>query len=90
MSCVTLYMVIFIYIQFAPDMLHERFGFTTVEAGTFYTVPYLLSAVLSPILGFTIDKIGKRALFIMTSSVLILMACVITTLIPPRVENDDP
>lgn len=44
---------------------------------------------MSPILGIVIDKIGKRALFIMFSSVFILLACIITTLISPS-EDGDP
>lgn len=73
-------MVIFPYVQFSADMLQTRFGFGD-SAGTFYALPYIISGVLSPILGFVIDKVGKRALFIMFSSVFILLACIITTLI---------
>lgn len=55
-------MVIFPYVQFSADMLQTRFGFGD-SAGTFYALPYIISGVLSPILGFVIDKVGKRALF---------------------------
>ena len=88
-------------------MLEDRFGFGK-SAGTFYALPYIISGVMSPILGIIIDKNGKRALFskcpfflhyfitfhpstfllivksfctVMFSSVFILLACVITTLI---------
>jgi len=80
-SCVIVYMVIFPYIQFASDMLTERFGFGSF-AGTLYALPYIISGILSPMLGFAIDKFGRRALFIMFSSVLIFIACFVTTLIP--------
>lgn len=62
MSCVIIYMVIFPYVTFSSDMLQSRFGFGN-SAGTFYALPYIISGVMSPILGFVIDKIGKRALF---------------------------
>ena len=62
MSCVIIYMVIFPYIQYAPDMLKERFGFDK-GAGAIYALPYIISGIMSPILGIIIDKIGKRALF---------------------------
>ena len=62
MSCVIIYMVIFVYVQFTPDMLEDRFGFDK-GSGTLYALPYIISGVLSPILGIIIDKIGKRALF---------------------------
>ena len=55
-------MVIFPYVQYSSDMLQDRFGFGS-SAGTFYALPYIISGVMSPILGIVIDKIGKRALF---------------------------
>ena len=61
-SCVIIYMVIFPYVQYSSDMLETRFGFGS-SAATFYALPYIISGVMSPILGITIDKIGKRALF---------------------------
>ena len=100
-------MVIFPYIQYASDMLEKRFGFSDVTASTLYSLPYIISGILSPILGIIIDKIGKRALFskcqleiynltifclcilVMTSSVLILCACVFTTLIPEAKNEND-
>lgn len=50
-------------------------------------MPYIISGIMSPILGIIIDKNGKRALFIMFSSVFILLACIITTLISPSEEG---
>ena len=46
----------------------------------------------SPILGIIIDKQGKRALFIMASSVLILAACIWTIFIPTvtSAQSGDP
>ena len=61
-SCVIIYMVIFPYVQFCPDMLEERFGYGS-SSGTFYAIPYIISGICSPILGIIIDKVGKRALF---------------------------
>ena len=61
-SCVIIYMVIFPYIQNSSDMLEKRFNFGKL-ASTFYSLPYIISGVMSPILGIIIDKIGKRALF---------------------------
>ena len=43
-------------------MLRTRYGFGN-SAGSFYALPYIISGVCSPILGFIIDKKGMRALF---------------------------
>ena len=100
-------MVIFPYIQYASDMLEKRFGFGDTTASTLYSLPYIISGILSPLLGIIIDKIGKRALFskcqlaaynltifrfrilVMASSVLILCACVFTTIIPEAKNQND-
>lgn len=88
-SCVIIYMVIFPYVQYSADMLQTRFGYGN-SAGTWYALPYIISGICSPILGFIIDKVGKRALFIMTSSVFLLLACIITILIPAAQPGDGP
>jgi hypothetical protein len=36
-----------------------------------YQIPYYMGAVFTPIMGILIDKIGKRPLFLITSSCLI-------------------
>jgi MFS family permease len=41
-----------------------------------------MSAFLSPFLGFVIDKIGKRAIFILASSVIVSLACYISAALP--------
>jgi MFS family permease len=51
-------------------------------AGTLYSVPYFMSAALSPILGYTIDKYGMRALFITTSSFLVALSCFFSAALP--------
>jgi len=74
-SCMFVYMSIFPFIQLSSTMASVKYGFDSVKAGKIYSVPYLMSAFLSPFLGFVIDKIGKRALFIMTSSFLVAVSC---------------
>jgi MFS family permease len=51
-----------------------------------YGIPYFISAFASPILGIIIDKKGKRALFIMSSSILVTGACLITAFLPDYTE----
>ena len=81
-SCVVVYMVVFIYIGNSEDMLVDKYGFTEKQGALWYTTPYMVSAVASPVLGFVIDKVGRRALFICASSIMILVACLISMSIP--------
>lgn len=47
-----------------------------------FSTPYLISAIASPFIGFAIDKLGKRAIFIMTSSILVFLGATFTLLLP--------
>ena len=73
-SCVLTYMSIMPYIQVASDLLQSKYHFDKITAGYLFGVPYIISAVLSPILGLGIDKIGKRVLLICISSGILIMA----------------
>lgn len=73
-SCVLTYMSIFPFIQVASDLLQVKYHFDKITAGYLFGVPYIISAVMSPILGIAIDKVGKRALLITFSSVVLIIA----------------
>jgi MFS family permease len=47
-----------------------------------FGIPYLISAVSSPFLGFIIDRFGRRALFISMSSVLLIITFIISLSLP--------
>jgi nitrate/nitrite transporter NarK len=81
-SCVLIYMAIFPFIQVASSMLQKRFGFSEAEAGNLFGIPYIISAITSPFLGILIDKIGRRGLMIILSSIILLVAHVINMIIP--------
>jgi len=80
-SCLAVYCSIFPYSWNTASMLETQFGVPKQLSSSLYSLPFLISAVISPFLGLMIDKIGKRALFIMTSSVLVVFACVITIIL---------
>lgn len=82
-SCVVTYMSVFPYIQICSDMLQTKYSFDSVEAGHLFGIPYLISAFTSPFLGLMIDKIGRRALIIIISSVILISAFLISMLLNP-------
>ena len=57
------YMAILTYLLNCADMLQIRFGFNRNTAGFYYSIPTFISAFLCPVMGFVIDKVGKRVLF---------------------------
>ena len=80
-SCFFTYMVIFAFVANADEMLQKRFGFDSL-AGTLFAIPYVISAILSPIVGMSMDKYGYSPLFILYASVMILLACLGCALVP--------
>lgn len=81
-SCVLTYMSIFPYIQVASDLLQSKYHFDKITAGYMFGVPYIISAILSPILGLAIDRLGKRALLICMSSVILIIAYYLSMVMP--------
>lgn len=81
-SCVATYMSIFPYIQICSDLMQKKYSLDSIQAGHLFGIPYIISAILSPILGFGIDKVGRRALFVTLSSAVLIVAFVISALLP--------
>jgi len=50
------------------DMMLKRFGFNSKSAGSLILIIYISSAIINPLFGFFIDKIGKRGKFILVSA----------------------
>lgn len=82
LSCMVTYMSVFPYIQYASDVLQKKYNFSPEEAGSMSGYPYIISACSSPFLGFMIDKIGKRAVLITCSSIVLIIAYLTSMLMP--------
>jgi len=59
-SCIFGYMSIDGYSAYSADMLDTRFGFSDDLAATIYTVPSMVSIIVSPTIGFIVDRYGRR------------------------------
>ncbi|EGR31799.1 major facilitator superfamily protein, putative [Ichthyophthirius multifiliis] len=53
----------------------------------FLILPSFIGAVLTPILGLIIDKIGKRVLFIMISSLILILSHILILVLSPVYNN---
>lgn len=76
------YMSIFPYIQIASDLLQQKYHFDKIRAGYMFGVPYIISAVLSPLLGYLIDRIGRRVFLMCLSSVFLIIAFLSSMMMP--------
>mmetsp|Transcript_11977 Transcript_11977/g.8366 ORF Transcript_11977/g.8366 Transcript_11977/m.8366 type:complete len:152 (-) Transcript_11977:221-676(-) len=80
-------MSVFPYTQTVEAVLIDKFNLPVETAGTLYGLPYLISALICPIFGYLIDRIGKRTQFILASSLMTVLACSITIFLP--VDDQD-
>lgn len=51
-------------------------------AGKLIAIPYYISAGFSPLFGYTVDKIGRRVIFITISSIILICAFTVSMLMP--------
>jgi len=68
------YIAIVNSIAIGSGVLQNRFGYSSTEAGFLYTLPYIISAVLSPLFGAFVNKFGHRMTFILGGSALMFLA----------------
>ena len=83
-SCVITYMSVFPYIQIASDLIQKKYNIDSTTAGKMFGVPYIISAILSPFLGILIDRIGRRALLVTFSSVILIITFLISMNLPGK------
>lgn len=56
--------VVFPYISnLSNPMLQIKYGFSEEDAATILFLPYLISPILCPAIGYLVDKSGKRVLY---------------------------
>ena len=67
--CVTFYVPVFVFIQVAAEFFMKKYDATEDDASLYVAIPYSVSAIASPFLGFILDKVGFSIHFV-------ILACV--------------
>ena len=70
--CVTFYSAIFPFQTFAIKFFQEAHGATREYGGDLSAMITLFAMVFTPIFGYLVDRIGKRSLFMMFGSLLLV------------------
>merc|ERR1712224_689857 len=76
------YIAIINSIVIGSTVLQKRFKYSEVEAGFFFTMPYVIAAIMSPILGWFVDKYGQRMTVTLTGALLMITAHVYQVCMP--------
>lgn len=70
--CITFYSAIFPFRSFAIKFFIEAFAMTREAAGSMNSILPLSAMIATPLFGLLVDKVGKRALFMMFGSFLLM------------------
>jgi len=70
--CVTFYSAVFPFLAFAPDFLHNKFGFSLKQSGWITTILPYGTIVFTPIFGWFCDRKGKSASLMIFGSLLLI------------------
>lgn len=85
--CVLYYSAIFPFQKFATSMLENRLGIPTGDASALFSWFPIGAMVLTPLLGWFLDKKGKGATMLILGAIL-MFACHITFALYPLEENN--
>ncbi len=83
--CVTFYSAVFPFLQFAPDFISDKFGYTSTKSGEIVSLLPLATLIFTPLFGFLIDRKGKAATAMIFGSIALLIVHLtfgLTTLTP--------
>ncbi|GAB4168864.1 MAG: MFS transporter [Calditrichia bacterium] len=73
MLCVTFYSAVFPFISYAPDFLHNKFGFSLEASGQIATILPYGTIIFTPLFGWVVDKKGKSASLMFIGSLLLII-----------------
>uniref|UniRef100_A0A3Q3JC53 Lysosomal dipeptide transporter MFSD1 n=1 Tax=Monopterus albus TaxID=43700 RepID=A0A3Q3JC53_MONAL len=72
--CVGYYVAVFPFIGLGQVFFIEKFSFSPAEARAVNSIVYIISAPVSPVLGFIVDKTGRNVVWVMIAVVTTLAA----------------
>lgn len=81
--CVVFYATIFPFRSFAIDYFQQAHGLSRQAAGTLNSVLPLAAIIATPLFGLLIDRVGKRAVFMMAGVLVMAPLFLLATYLPP-------
>jgi len=81
--CMTFYIGVFVFVSVsASPFFVAKYYMQKDDASTVKGIPYSMSAVLAALMGFTVDRLGRKPFWQFVSSMLMVLAYFILTLSP--------
>jgi predicted MFS family arabinose efflux permease len=70
--CLAFYSLVFPFVAFSSMFLQKKFGLSPGQAGFYGSFVYMATAVITPLFGLALDRIGKRATIMLFGSLVIV------------------
>jgi predicted MFS family arabinose efflux permease len=70
--CLAFYSMIFPFVAFSSMFLQKKFGLSPGQAGFYGSFVYIATAVITPLFGLFLDRVGKRATIMLFGSLIIV------------------
>ena len=70
--CLAFYSMIFPFVAFSSLFLQKKFGLSPGQAGFYGSFVYMATAVITPLFGLFLDRVGKRATIMLFGSLAIV------------------
>ena len=86
-NCYVVYTDVSCFNNIASKFYQTRFKYSSVEAGSIISITYVVAAILCPIFGKIVDKIGRRVILILFSAACVTLVHVMFILTP---DGDKP
>lgn len=71
-SCLTVYCTVLPFNNIASNFIQQKWDVSNEDANTIMTATYLVAGVLSPFMGWVIDRVGLRAVLNVVAALLIV------------------
>ncbi|RUO34237.1 MFS transporter [Aliidiomarina sanyensis] len=81
--CVVFYATIFPFRSFAIDYFQQAHGVTREAAGLLSSMLPMAAIILTPLFGLWVDRVGRRSIFMLVGTVLMLPLFLAVSYLPP-------
>ena len=89
-NSVIVYCSVYSFMYIASEYYQDRFGYDATEGGNIISIPFTMCLFTIPFIGITIDKVGKRGLFLLIATVLVTSFQILLMVTPDSHRSISP
>ena len=82
--CVAGYSCQYVFMIYASDYIHEKWGYDDIKSGNWASVVYMFAIVLSPVVGYFVERRGQGLTLMGIGCLFFAFGCIIMRTITPN------